>query len=83
MLSHTELTSLPHVYLAFFLLLLSLLSTNTHTADKEFLIMHHHCNFYILNYIFMCMAASIFIEGHMWPYGCRLCTPVLNISVKV
>jgi len=41
----------------------------THTEDKEFLIMHRHHTFHILNYIIMCTAASIFIEGHMRPYG--------------
>jgi len=33
--------------------------------------MHRHHNFYILNYIIMCTAVSIFIEHHMQP----LCTP--------
>jgi len=37
--------------------------------------MHRHHNFYILNYIIMCTAASIFIEGHMPPSGRRLCAP--------
>jgi len=37
--------------------------------------MHRHHNFYVLNYIIMCTAASIFIEGH---HGRRLCTPALE-----
>jgi len=55
------------------------------TADKEFLIMHRHHNFYILKlaYIIMCTAAYIFIEGHMWPYGRRLCTPALEVHLPV
>ena len=42
----------------------------THTADKEFSIMHRHHNFYILNYIIMCTAASIFIEGSQAVHPC-------------
>jgi len=52
-----------------------------HAADKEFSIMHRHHNFYILNYIIMCTAASVFIEGNMRPYGRKLCTPGLNSKV--
>ena len=61
LLSHTEPTLFPHVCLAFFLLY-------THTADKEFSIIYQHNNFYILNYVIMCTATKIFIEGHMRPY---------------
>jgi len=42
--------------------------------------MHRHHNFYILDYIIVCTAASIFIEGHMRPYGRRLCTPGLHLQ---
>jgi len=60
--------------------LFGLLSTKyTHTADEEFLIMHGHHNFCILNCIIMCTAASIFIKGHMRPSGRRLCTSELHI----
>ena len=39
--------------------------------------MHRHNNFYILNDTIMCMAASIFIEGHMRPYGTAAgCAPL-------
>jgi len=73
LLSHTEPTLLPHVCLAFFLL-----STVYSYSRQEFLTMHRHHNFYILNYITTCTAASIFIGDHMRPYGRRLCTLGLN-----
>ena len=57
----------PHVCLVF--LLLS--SLYPYSRQRVFNNAPHH-NFHILNYIIMCTAASIFIEGHLRPL--RLCT---------
>jgi len=45
--------------------------------------MYRHDNFYSLNYIIMCTAASIFIEGHIRPYGRRLCTPDPDNAIRI